>query len=158
MCCVFGRVLAPLRGEQRAPENVTHPKTQILETVHYLRFRGCCFFGCSLFSSDEEERTPLRKLLRVIGPFGPKVAKRVRNEFPGPLGPRPPKSQNGVQKESKQLKNSRSFGTAKRGHYERSLFTGEISRISKIFKNFKFSRISRKWSKSPFFSRIWKFS
>ena len=27
-----------------------------------------------------------------FGPFGPKVAKRVRNEFPGPLGPGSPKS------------------------------------------------------------------
>ena len=32
------------------------------------------------------------------------------------------------------------FGTGKRGHYERGLFTGEISRISKISK---FARISR---------------
>ena len=33
------------------------------------------------------------------------------------------------------------LGTGKRGHYERGLFTGEISRISKISR---FSRISRK--------------
>ena len=37
------------------------------------------------------------------------------------------------------------FGTGKRGHHERGLFTGGISRIS------KFSRISRKWSDSPSF-------
>ena len=37
----------------------------------------------------------------------------------------------------------RDIGTGKRGHYERGLFTGEISRKSKISK---FSRISRKWS------------
>ena len=37
----------------------------------------------------------------------------------------------------------------KRGHYERGLFTGGISRIS---------RISRKWSDSPLFSTVWRFS
>ena len=40
----------------------------------------------------------------------------------------------------------------KKGHYERGLFTGGISRISKI------SRISREWSDSPFFSRVWRLS
>ena len=45
-CVAFSGVLwRPLR-EQRAPENATHPKTQILETVDYLRFRVCCVFGC----------------------------------------------------------------------------------------------------------------
>ena len=48
-----------------------------------------------------------------------------------------------------------SFGTGKRGHYERGLFAGRISRISKISR---FSRISRKWSDSPLFSRVWEFS
>ena len=43
----------------------------------------------------------------------------------------------------------------KRGHYERGLFTGGISRISKISG---FSRISRKWSESPLFSTVWGFS
>ena len=43
-------------------------------------------------------------------------------------------------------------GTGKRGHYERGLFTGEISRIS------KFSRISRRWLDSPCFPRVWGFS
>ena len=47
------------------------------------------------------------------------------------------------------------LGTGKRGHYERGLFAGEISRISKISK---FSSISRKWSESPFFSTGWGFS
>ena len=47
------------------------------------------------------------------------------------------------------------FGTGKRGLYERGLFAGEISRISEISK---FSRISRKWSESPFYSRVWGFS
>ena len=57
--CVFGCVAfsgvfwRPPRGEQRAPENATHPKTQILGTVDCLRFRVCCVFGCSLFSSDD---------------------------------------------------------------------------------------------------------
>ena len=35
-----------VRGEQRAPENATHPKTQVID-----RFRVCCVFGCSLFPS-----------------------------------------------------------------------------------------------------------
>ena len=47
------------------------------------------------------------------------------------------------------------IGTGKRGHYERGLFIGGISRISKISI---FSRISRKWSDSPFFSTVWRFS
>ena len=38
---------------------------------------------------------------------------------------------------------SSSLGIGKRGHYERGLFAGGISRIS------KFSRISRKWPDSP---------
>ena len=56
--CVFegvafsGVFWRPVRGEQRAPENATHPKTQILGTVRYLRFWVCCVFGCSLFSSE----------------------------------------------------------------------------------------------------------
>ena len=48
------------------------------------------------------------------------------------------------------------FGSGKRGHYERGLFTERISRISK--DSSKFSRISRKWSASPFFSTVWRFS
>ena len=40
---------APFRGEQGAPENATHPKAPIPETVDYLRFRVCCVFGCFLF-------------------------------------------------------------------------------------------------------------
>ena len=36
----------------------------------------------------------------------------------------------------------------KRGHYERGLFTGGLSRISEVSK---FSRISRKWSDSSLF-------
>ena len=35
--------------------NKEHPKTQILGTVDYLRFRVCslcCVFGCSLFPSE----------------------------------------------------------------------------------------------------------
>ena len=39
--CVFGALCSP-------PENATHPKTQILGTVGYLRFRVCCVFGCFL--------------------------------------------------------------------------------------------------------------
>ena len=45
--------------------------------------------------------------------------------------------------------------TGKRGHYERGLFTGGISRNSKIFK---FSRISRKWSDHPLFFTVWGLS
>ena len=41
------------------------------------------------------------------------------------------------------------IGTGKRGHYERGLFAGGISRISKFF------RISRKLSDSPLFSTVW---
>ena len=40
-----------------------------------------------------------------------------------------------------------SLGTWKRGHYERGLLNGGISRMSRL------SRISRKWSVSPLFSR-----
>ena len=46
-------------------------------------------------------------------------------------------------------------GTGKRGHYERGLFAGDISRISKISR---FSRISRRWSDSPLFFTVWGFS
>ena len=38
---------APLRAEQRAPEDATHPKTQILRTFNCLHFRVCCVLGCS---------------------------------------------------------------------------------------------------------------
>ena len=47
------------------------------------------------------------------------------------------------------------LGTRERGHYERGLFTGGISRISTFSK---FSRISRKWQDSPLFSTVWGFS
>ena len=43
--------------------------------------------------------------------------------------------------------NPPNFGTGRRGHYERGLFAGGISRTS------KFSKFSRKWSDSPLFSR-----
>ena len=45
-----------------------------------------------------------------------------------------------------------SFGTERMGHFERGLFTREISRNSKISK---FSRISIKWSDLPLHSRVW---
>ena len=40
-----------LRGEQKAPENATHPKTQKTDRSENLRFWVCCVFGCSLFPS-----------------------------------------------------------------------------------------------------------
>ena len=43
-------------------------------------------------------------------------------------------------------------GNRQRGHYERGLFTGGISRIS------KFSNFSRKWSDSPLFLTVWGLS
>ena len=46
-------------------------------------------------------------------------------------------------------------GTGKRGHCKMGLFTGGISRISKISG---FSRISRKRPDSPLFSTVWEFS
>ena len=46
--------------------------------------------------------------------------------------------------------------TGRRGHYERGgSFTGGFSRITKTSK---FSRISRRWSDSPLFSTVWRFS
>ena len=45
--------------------------------------------------------------------------------------------------------------TGERGHYERGLFTGAISRISAISS---FSGISRKWTGSPLFSTVSGFS
>ena len=50
---------------------------------------------------------------------------------------------------------SESVGTGKRGHYERGLFAGGISRISITSK---FSRISGKQSDSPSFSTVRRFS
>ena len=50
------------------------------------------------------------------------------------------------------------FGNRKKGHYERGLFTGEISRISNIdSKISKFSRMSRRWLDCPLFSTVWRF-
>ena len=43
------------------------------------------------------------------------------------------------------------FGSAKRDHCQRGLFTGGISKLS------KFSRISGKWLESPLFSTVWGF-
>ena len=48
-----------------------------------------------------------------------------------------------------------SLETGKRGHYERGLFTGGISRISRVYR---ISRISRKLSDSPLFSTVWGLS
>ena len=42
---------ASIREEQKAPENATHPKTQVIDRFQNLRFRVCCVFGCSLFPS-----------------------------------------------------------------------------------------------------------
>ena len=49
---------ARIRGEQRAPENATHPKTQVTGGSRNLRFRVCCVFGCSLFPSKRAPNTP----------------------------------------------------------------------------------------------------
>ena len=46
-----------LRREQRAPENATHPKTQVVDRSENLRFRVCCVFGCSLFPSKRAPKT-----------------------------------------------------------------------------------------------------
>ena len=40
-----------LGRRQKAPENATHPKTQVTDRSQNLRFRVCCVFGCSLFRS-----------------------------------------------------------------------------------------------------------
>ena len=45
-----------LGRRQRAPENATHPKTQVTDRPQNLRFRVCCVFGCSLFSLLEENK------------------------------------------------------------------------------------------------------
>ena len=47
-----------VRGQQRAPENATHPKTQEIYHSENLRFRvcNCCFFWCSLFPSKRVPR------------------------------------------------------------------------------------------------------
>ena len=42
---------------QRAPENATHPKTQVPDRSENLRFRVCCVFGCSLFPSNRAPKT-----------------------------------------------------------------------------------------------------
>ena len=55
-CVAFsGALCSPLRGRQNTPENATHPKTQILGTVDYLRFRVCCVFGCSLAPANHQD-------------------------------------------------------------------------------------------------------
>ena len=38
------------RGEQKAPDNATRPKTQATSRSETLRFRVCCFFGGALCS------------------------------------------------------------------------------------------------------------
>ena len=63
----------------------------------------------------------------------------------------------GWQNDTETLKKKRNripfqIGTGKGGHYEKGLFTAGISRIS------RFSRISRKWSESPLFYRVWGLS
>ena len=65
---------------------------------HHVGLR-CGKSGCFLRSSDAERLRlglPLWDSLALLqgsfGPFGSKVAKKVRNEFPGPLSPGGPKS------------------------------------------------------------------
>ena len=85
--CVFAHVTFlgvfwhPLGGAQGAPENATHPKTQILGTIDYLRSQVCCVFWCVLFSSDlslkvvevfeNMERISHMKLQDETSPFSP---------------------------------------------------------------------------------------
>ena len=40
-----------IRGDQKTPENATHPKTSVPDGSENVHFRVCCIFGCSLFSS-----------------------------------------------------------------------------------------------------------
>ena len=45
------------RGEQRAPQNATYPKTQVMDRFENPHFRVCCVFGCSLFPSKGGAKT-----------------------------------------------------------------------------------------------------
>ena len=65
-------------AERDLPKLIKNQKSSVLLSNHFL-----CY-GCENFC-------PLQ---RSFGPFGSKVAKRVRNEFPGPLGPGGPNSRN----------------------------------------------------------------
>ena len=62
----FGALLEGNRGEQRAPENATHPKTQIFGAVTFLRFRVCCVFGCFLAPSDTDLASTLVSEPQVV--------------------------------------------------------------------------------------------
>ena len=44
-------IFSTLGRRQRAPENATHPKTQVIDRSQNLRFRVCCVFGCVLAPS-----------------------------------------------------------------------------------------------------------
>ena len=52
-------------------------------------------------SKSVENCENFRPLQGSFGPFGPKVGKGVRNQFPGPFGPGAQKVENRVEKESK---------------------------------------------------------
>ena len=79
--CVFGCVAfsgvswCPLRGEQRASENATHPKTQIFGAVTFLRFRVCCVFGCFLAPSEKSVTVVSIKFPPAI--LGPEMAAPI---------------------------------------------------------------------------------
>ena len=64
-CVAFLVCLGSLRGEQKALEYATHPKTQVEgKTIKFLHFRVCCVFGCWLAPAVQFE------------PPGPKQQKR----------------------------------------------------------------------------------
>ena len=53
------RLTSPkLRGEQKAPENATHPKTQLIDRSENLRFRVCCVSGALCSPLRGRQNTP----------------------------------------------------------------------------------------------------
>ena len=135
---------------------------------HFLTFFDVAPFRRPLLQSADFGTRPRETFLRPFG-FGPRdsfsqVHGTSRLGWPqqSPIFVWPTRTELS-RKASKNRKfmgrnislRAQGFGAGKRGHYERGLLTGGISRISRISK---FSRISRKWSDCPLFSRVWGFS
>ena len=74
----------PEKSLKKTPENAAHPKSQILGTIDYLRFRVCCAFGCVL--------APAKNFWDVPGGGVRFVLSRLRGIARSPKFKHPPPS------------------------------------------------------------------
>ena len=60
--------LGPVGREQRAPQNTTHPKLQMVGTFDFWQFQVCCVFGCVSLCCWSDPRFLIGRSMRLLLP------------------------------------------------------------------------------------------